>query len=152
MSKAIWLVVWSALVSEVGTGRAESLEPPAPPASSPPAAAGIDGCWRASGYQPGLGRSDSWLMNRHQDGTFEITFTETGPRIAHHESGRWRFDGKIYATLTLVVDGKPVDARDPAYVDVYRLSDVTADAMSYVHVRTNTAYRSIRVPCAETSG
>ncbi len=87
-------------------------------------------------------------MNRHTDGTFEIAFGAP-PKRPHRESGQWKVQGDAYMTITLTVDGNPVDPRDPQYVDLYKLQDLTSNSMSYLHLRSNILFKSIRIPCPD---
>lgn len=104
------------------------------------------GCWEGKDFQPVLGQTAQWMMQRRSDGSFEIEFRSTGRR-PQREAGKWKVEGNTYTTMTLTINGSPVDVRDPQFTDVYELRDLTADSMAYFHAKANVTFRSIKVAC-----
>ena len=104
------------------------------------------GCWEGKDYQPVLGQSAKWLMQRRSDGTFDIEFRAQG-QPPQRETGRWRVEGTTYTTVTLTIDDEPVDVRDPQFTDVYQLKDLSANSMTYFHSKMNMTFQSIKVAC-----
>lgn len=87
-------------------------------------------------------------MRREEGGSFEIEFRASG-RTVQREAGRWRVDGETYTTLTMLVDGEPVDVLDPQFTDVYLLRDVTPTSMTYFHSGMNVTFQSTKVACPD---
>jgi hypothetical protein len=116
------------------------------PHTSNDAAYMLIGCWQGHDYQPVLGQSATWLMQRKPDGTFQIEFHSSSQPI-QREAGRWKVDGEKYTTITMSIDGVPVDARDPQFTDIYLLREVTAESMTYFHARMNITFKSKKVAC-----
>ena len=104
------------------------------------------GCWRGEGYQPIVGRSTEWLMNRRSDGTFTIEF-RLRYGFVQIEEGTWLDLGTTYVTHTLKIDGEPVDGNDPEFMDTYELRSVTDEGMEYYHLRTHITFKSQKVAC-----
>jgi hypothetical protein len=104
------------------------------------------GCWEGNDYQPVLGASAKWLIQRRADGTFDIEFTAAG-KTPQRESGRWRVEGRTYTTTTLAIGSESVDIKDPQFTDVYQLKDLSPNAMTYFHVKMNLTFQSIKVAC-----
>jgi hypothetical protein len=118
-----------------------------PPSTAPVIPAhGLIGCWQGQDYQPVVGETSTWLMQRKQDGTFQIEF-RTPSRPAQHETGLWKVDGQIYTTVTMTINGKPVDLDDPQFTDAYLLREVAPVSMAYHHSRMNVTFRSTKVAC-----
>jgi hypothetical protein len=104
------------------------------------------GCWEGKDFQPVLGQSARWLMQRRIDGTFDIEFKAQG-QPPQRETGRWSVEGTTYTTVTLTIDKRPVDVRDPQFTDVYQLKDLSANSMTYFHPKMNMTFHSIKVAC-----
>jgi hypothetical protein len=104
------------------------------------------GCWEGKDYQPVLGQSAKWLMQRRSDGTFDIEFRAEG-QPPQRETGKWSVEGKTYTTITLTIDNEPVNVRDPQFTDVYELKNLSAQSMTYFHPKMNVTFQSIKVAC-----
>lgn len=135
--KALAIIALSiAMVSGCSTNAVVALEP----------SKILVGCWEGRDFQPVLGTSAKWLMQRRADGTFDIEFRTPG-RPPQRETGRWSVEGSTYTTITLTVDNEPVDVRDPQFTDIYQLKDLSAHSMTYFHRKMNMTFQSIKVAC-----
>lgn len=87
-----------------------------------------------------------WVSERRADGSFTTEFIAQDGREFHGytQQGTWSASGTRFTTVIRAVDG---DAVPPERID-YRLLDVRADAIVYVHAETGDEFRVRRVSAA----
>jgi hypothetical protein len=107
------------------------------------------GCWLGEDFQPVMGESAKWLMNRKPDGTFKIEFQSRDGTV-QREEGTWLDQGSNYTTVTLRIDGEPVDVNDTQFTDTYEIRSVTNGVMEYYHTRMNITFKAQKVECAKS--
>ena len=107
------------------------------------------GCWLGEDFQPVMGESAKWLMHRKLDGTFEIEFRSRDGTV-QREEGTWVDQGSRYTTVTLRIDGEPVDVNDPQFTDTYEIRSVTAGFMEYHHTSMNITFKAQKVQCPKS--
>lgn len=107
------------------------------------------GCWYGEDFQPAMGQSASWLMNRKPNGTFAIDFwswAPSGQLRQQSESGRWSATKDTYTTVTTHLDGKPV--KEP-FVDTYEIKSFDGIEVVYFHPKAQQTFKSKKVSCDE---
>jgi hypothetical protein len=104
------------------------------------------GCWSGYDYQPVFGQSALWQMHRRVDGTFKIEFRSPILPV-QIETGKWKVVENTYTTLTLAVNGNPVDVTDPQFTDKYVLKELTPTSITYFHAGANQTFRSNKIAC-----
>lgn len=105
------------------------------------------GCWHGEDFQPVLRQSASWLMNRKQDGTFQIDFwswSSSGSLVKQTELGRWSGNGNTYTTVTTEINGESL--KEP-YIDEYEIRSFDGTEMVYVQTKAELTFRSKKVSC-----
>lgn len=92
-------------------------------------------------------------MDRRADGTFVIEFTpipnDSGSR-PQTEDGIWTHSNGAYKTITLRVNGKPVNTGDEHYSDVYEVVSLDGGVLKYHHKRMNVTFQSEKVSCGRS--
>ena len=105
------------------------------------------GCWHGEDYQPAMRQSAAWLMNRKQDGTFNVDFwswSSSGRLNKQAEAGRWISSREIYTTITTEIDGQVLQE---SYVDDYEIRSFDGTDMAYFHVKAGLTFKSKKVSC-----
>lgn len=99
------------------------------------------------------GGTNTWVMQRFEDGTFKIDFKSVDPSgvsSAHTETGIWGVSGGIYFTATrgFIDDGTPeqADTSDPALYDTYKIKSLSRDSFEYKSISTGDHFWTHRVP------
>ena len=100
----------------------------------PLAAQSIAGKWL--GLESPQQQVKCWLNDRHQNGTFEVTFL-VAARFGlsrQMEEGTWSFADGLYSTITTHINGLKVNSADPQYRDTYRVIKLSEDKFVYSHI------------------
>jgi hypothetical protein len=108
--------------------------------------AALIGCWAGEDFQPALGQSAQWVMNRRANGTFSIEFKSSDGSI-QPEEGTWAQSGNGYTTVTTKIGGDPVDTNDPQFTDTYEVRSAAGGVMEYYHAKANIVFKARRVAC-----
>ena len=123
--------------------------PPQPANSTSSAASTSEwiGCWYGEDFQPVMGQSSSWLMNRKSNGTFEIEFwswAPTGKLNRQTEAGRWTSTKENYTTVTTAIDGNLLQK---SYADSYEIRSFNGNEVVYFHSQAKLTFKSRKVDC-----
>jgi hypothetical protein len=99
------------------------------------------------------GGQRSWLMQRHNDGTFVVTFKfqqADGDVERSQEYGIWGLTSPIYFTVTQgwIVNGRrrPADPTSPYFYDAYRTIRIDDKQHVYRSYSTGSRFTVKRVP------
>jgi hypothetical protein len=106
------------------------------------------GRWVGETSAPGGDGTQKWLMERHADGTFTVTFRAYRDGEAYRtqqESGRWAYSNGLYTTWTQFIGSTATDPTDRHFQDVYVVEAVRNGEMIYKHIATDRRFRIIRV-------
>ena len=118
---------------------------------------GLLGCWQGAndrtgaGTGTGTGVGPAWRIERKPDQTFRIEFAVPGGP-PQQETGRWAVEGTTYTTVTVAINGKPVEPFDPGYTDRYELREVAGDSVTLYNTRSHSTFKSVRVACGTAVG
>ncbi len=107
------------------------------------------GCWSGDDFQPVLGQTTMWLMERRSDGTFRVEFQPKDGKL-QIEEGTWRHKGSSYTTATSEINGKLVDASNPIYADEYEIKLLANGFMEYHHTRMKVNFKARKVECGNS--
>ena len=108
----------------------------------------LAGRWYGEDFQPYLGGSAKWLMDRKPDGTYSVVFRRYKDNQVigeQRERGRWAFSNGMYTTLTQFMGDEPTDPKDKHFHDIYFVESFDGDEMTYKHVETGLMFKSKRV-------
>jgi flagellar basal body rod protein FlgB len=121
-----------------------------PSNSDTPSSKALEGKWFGEAFQPAINAQAKWLMNRRNDGTFQITFAKYDEKqkliSKQTEEGTWSYQAYLYATATTKIDGEAVDVKDESYQDLYEIEDFSEGGMKYRHLKSGQLFQSKRVP------
>jgi hypothetical protein len=103
----------------------------------------LPGRWYGDQYVAATQQRVQWITQRRADGTFttELRLYDGCRQTAEHAfSGEWSFDGRIYTSRMLVLDGRMIDR-----IETYEFFELTERSMAYLHREGKTRYAAQKV-------